>query len=516
MPLLLRYIRHIVLTATIVTILAVYIFWTRYLPQGSLQTIRITETYALLAVTFLYLTLLPGALYSAFRSLPFASLYFRARRALGVSVFLYAFIHTCFAFFGLLGGFPGLSFLSTTYVTAITFSFIALIILSLLAATSFDWMVVKLGGKRWKILHRFVYLAGILILIHALLLGSQFSNLSSWIPEIFFAAFAVLIILESFRIDKYLHTKLHMPKSFGITFVIAMCLVSIAAFQFFVPSSNIQSFNIHAQHQLLAQQALQASQTTSNNPALVGDKTLRYTVSFNNSQNIIPGQDTQLTFSIYNASNGNPVVLFTPVYAKTMHLIIVNQDLTYFAHIHPVQVDNQFIITTQFPQNDLYHIYIDFQPIGAIEQQFAFTVKVGNSPSSLPDQKTDTKQPKPFGNYEVTMKTNQPLQATRMSLGNQIITFTVKDAQTKQPITTLKPYLAAFGHLTMINEKTYDYIHVHPSNIIAPPPNANAGPNVDFIPIGIYGPFKPGIYKAFAEFNPNGNLFTAEFTVNVN
>jgi hypothetical protein len=67
----------------------------------------------------------------------------------------------------------------------------------------------------------------------------------------------------------------------------------------------------------------------------------------------------------------------------------------------------------------------------------------------------------------------------------------------------------------MINEKTFDFIHVHPFSLTVPPPGANGGPTIDFLPIGIYGPFKPGVYHAFAEFNPNNELFTADFTVKI-
>jgi len=92
----------------------------------------------------------------------------------------------------------------------------------------------------------------------------------------------------------------------------------------------------------------------------------------------------------------------------------------------------------------------------------------------------------------------------------------IKDAKTGKSVTNLKPYLASFGHLTMINQKTFDFIHVHPYNLTAPPADASGGPTVDFLPIGIYGPFKPGIYRAFAEFNPDNKLFTADFTMKVN
>ncbi len=254
---------------------------------------------------------------------------------------------------------------------------------------------------------------------------------------------------------------------------------------------------------------------TSSNPALQGDRTRRFTVSFTPPATAVqPNQDTQLSFKVYDASSGNPVSIFSRVYEKVMHLIVVDNELQNFSHIHPEQTIDGFTITTKFPHPGRYHLYLDFQPTGAIEQQFGFTVNVGTvDQPAVASQNPDTNLTKTFGAYQVTLETPQ-LKASEMSLGNQPLKFTIKDAQ-GQPVTTLKPYLASFGHLVMIDTSTYDYLHVHPSNLVAPQPDANGGPTVEFLPIGIYGPFKPGVYKIFAQFNPNGQLFTSDFTVKV-
>ncbi len=131
----------------------------------------------------------------------------KARRALGVSAFYFGLLHGLFAFFGQLGGFAGLGFLSSKYLLAISLSFIALVILFLMTVTSFDFMVAKLTYPKWKFLHRFVYIAGVLILLHALMLGTHFSDLSSTIPQIFFSALAILLLLEANRFDTYLQKK---------------------------------------------------------------------------------------------------------------------------------------------------------------------------------------------------------------------------------------------------------------------------------------------------------------------
>lgn len=139
-----------------------------------------------------------------FPQLPFRVQYIKARRAIGVSAFLFGLTHANIAFFVQLGGFQGLSLLSGKYLLAISLSSTALFILFLMAATSFDFMVAKLTYQRWKVLHRFVYVAAIFSVIHALLLGSHFQNLSGLIPKIFIAAASLLTLLELSRLFRYL------------------------------------------------------------------------------------------------------------------------------------------------------------------------------------------------------------------------------------------------------------------------------------------------------------------------
>jgi hypothetical protein len=102
-----------------------------------------------------------------------------------------------------------------------------------------------------------------------------------------------------------------------------------------------------------------------------------------------------------------------------------------------------------------------------------------------------------------------------MSLGKQVVTFEIKDSS-GEPITDLKPYLGSFGHLVMVNQETYDYLHVHPYEIRSLSPDENGGPKVSFLPIGLYGPIKSGVYRTYGQFNHNGQLFVADFTLEVN
>ncbi len=205
---LLRNIRFYILFFSLVLSLTIF-FWTIFTtPQAAIKVINLTRIYAFCSITFLYFALLCGPFCYTFRSFPYRPQYLKARRAIGVSAFYFALLHSLFAFFGVLGGFKGLGFLDARFIFAIALSFVALIILSLMAATSFDFVITKMTFKRWKILHRLVYIAGIFVLIHALLIGSHFQNLLEPIPLIYLSAVAFLLYLEAKRVIVFLQKKL--------------------------------------------------------------------------------------------------------------------------------------------------------------------------------------------------------------------------------------------------------------------------------------------------------------------
>ena len=526
---LLKNIRFYVLLFTLIFSIGVYA-WTAvtFSDRPNIQVIRLTQIYALTSVTYLYIALLISPL-TKFNLVPFSQQIVKARRGIGVSAFFFALLHASIAFFGQLGGFPGLLYLSQNYVIAISLSFTSLLILAIMAATSFDFIIAKIRFKRWKLLHRLVYLASIFILIHALMLGTHFADLSTAIPQIMFAAVFFLLVLEGIRFDAYMQKKFSALPMFGLTYVLLALFFGASFYYIFVPPGAVPDFGIHSAHIQLAKDIQSGNFSNSTNitniPGLDGDRTKRYTVDFDIKESsgssvtktsVTASEEVNLNFAVSDASSGNKTFLYRKINGKIVHLIIVDSQLKYFDHIHPEQTEKGFTINYKFPKDDVYHLYLDFQPFGAIEQQIANTITVGNVDkpvfsTAIPD----TNLTKTFGDYEVTMDYPKPLKSEQISVGQQILTFNIKDAATKNPINNLKPYLDAFGHLVMINQQTFEYVHVHPRDLKIPPPDANGGPKVDFMPIGIYGPIKPGVYRIFAQFNPDNKLFTSDFTVEI-
>lgn len=207
MNFLLLQIRRIIISSSIFITLLAYLFILFTVSDNDLQVTELAKIFALLSIFYLYLALLPSPLYDLFPKFPLRGLFLKGRRAIGFSAWFFAEIHSCLIFFGKLKGFSGLLFLNNYYLLAIGVGAISLFILTILAFTSFDFMIAMLTFKKWKFLHRFVYLASILIIIHVLMIGEHFSNLSNPISQLSIFAAIILLFLEAIRLNKYLNTK---------------------------------------------------------------------------------------------------------------------------------------------------------------------------------------------------------------------------------------------------------------------------------------------------------------------
>jgi DMSO/TMAO reductase YedYZ heme-binding membrane subunit len=195
-----------------------------------LGTIRIVQYDGFIAIAYLFLSMFAGPFYRVFPNAPLKQIYRESLSGLGISTFYFALLHSWIGFFSLMAGFTGLKFLSTSYLLSTILGTIALFILTILAGTSFDIMRKKLGPW-WKFLHRFVYTAAVLTVIHILIIGSDFLRFTSVPATLSFIAFLILLILHALTTQRLLLTKYpKTPKwyfSVGILLVIALFLFSL-------------------------------------------------------------------------------------------------------------------------------------------------------------------------------------------------------------------------------------------------------------------------------------------------
>ncbi len=195
---------------------------------------------------------------------------------------------------------------------------------------------------------------------------------------------------------------------------------------------------------------------------------------------------------------GKPVQDFDVTHEKLLHLIVVREDLNTFDHIHPTYAgDGRFVIDMTFPSQGKYRLFADAKPKGMAAKTYDHTVTVEGTETS-PAPMDDGQRTKVVDGVQATIE-----QTTFVAKKEATLRFTLADASTKQPITTLEPYLGAIGHVVIISGDTKTYLHVHP---------ISAGKNVAEAAFHTTFPTE-GMYKVWAQFQYLGKVRTFSYWI---
>lgn len=198
---------------------------------------------------------------------------------------------------------------------------------------------------------------------------------------------------------------------------------------------------------------------------------------------------------------GKPIESFQISHEKPMHLIMVSKDLAFFDHVHPeYQGQGRFRADVRFPGGGDYKLIVDFVPEGSEPLTVSHWVKVTGDVQPAQPLKPDSDLTKVVDGKEIALTFDQ-LQA-----GQEVtIIFAIHDANTKQPIVDLQPYLGAIGHVVALGRDAEHYLHIHPIDESA------SGPHAKFATMFPAS----GLYKLWGQFQHRGRLFTVPFTIQV-
>ena len=218
------------------------------------------------------------------------------------------------------------------------------------------------------------------------------------------------------------------------------------------------------------------------------------------STSLLQGSATPFRFTV-TGPDGKALTSYAPSHTKDLHLIVVRRDLAGFQHVHPTRGANG---TWSTPLNlsaaGTYRVFADFVPGGRTAPVVLGTdISVAGDyrPQPLPAPAMTARA----GEYDVTLS-GTPSASTESQL-----TFTV--TRGGKPVTTLQPYLGAFGHLVALRAGDLAYLHTHPGEDAHA--GSTGGPAISFMT-----EFPShGSYRLFLDFQVDGTVHTAAFTVTV-
>jgi hypothetical protein len=273
------------------------------------------------------------------------------------------------------------------------------------------------------------------------------------------------------------------------------------------------SVSVHEHHH--------SAQAKTNATLTAATSTIPATTNYNVNVQFDPavpqaGKPNHLSLVVTEQKVGEPIKHFDIIHDKLMHLIIVNkEDLSHFAHIHP-KLDREtgiFHIAHTFAKAGKYKMWIDVKPKDGMQQiltAFAFNVEGQpiHSPTKIAHEQTRVKNVDAEGQcYQVSLNCQPEQLVASMDVK---MTFEIRDANGK-PITNLEPLMAAGGHCVIIDADGREFLHVHPAEEVSDVVSWRGGPSVSFL-----ANFpKPGLYRAWGQFQHEGRLLTADFTFEV-
>jgi hypothetical protein len=220
------------------------------------------------------------------------------------------------------------------------------------------------------------------------------------------------------------------------------------------------------------------------------DESLR--VELDRSQ-LPPGERATLGFRIVG-EDGEALTEFETEHERKMHLIVVRRDLTGFQHLHPeMAADGTWMTPIVLSEPGEYRAFADFRAEGRSATLDAPLRVAGAARyQQLPPQRTRAST---ASGYTVRLSGEAASAGGESALAFRVF-------HREEPV-QVEPYLGANGHLVALRAGDLEFLHVHPAE--------RQG-----LAIGFQVEFPAeGRYRLFLQFKDEGEVHTAEFTLEV-
>ena len=201
-----------------------------------------------------------------------------------------------------------------------------------------------------------------------------------------------------------------------------------------------------------------------------------------------PSIGTTLKFHLER--DKRPIHRFSLLHERVMHFIVVRDALDEFQHLHPqVAADGAATVELTFPTAGTYWLFVDCQPEGEAQQTIRHNLTIAGDAPASPELKPNV----PSTVIAGQSKAHVTLERAE---GDWLLKFSHTDLA-GEPLTDLEPYLGAMGHLVVIGAGTGEYVHAHAETQSAPDEKMSFAVHIS----------RPGIYKAWGQFQRKGQIF---------
>ena len=219
-----------------------------------------------------------------------------------------------------------------------------------------------------------------------------------------------------------------------------------------------------------------------------------------NPATVNPNQEVTLSLTPKKKDNANEQVPLDVEHTKKIHLIVVNDDLSWFDHIHPeYNADGSYTVKEKFPAPGKYTLFADYKPSGGNHVVDNLNVTVTGTAPAAKKYGADKLTGNAGDGFSVSLTPTGGKFLTNMPMHiNGVVMLNGKEVD----VTTLEDYLGAKAHMVVVSLADKKYLHVHPS--------------VEGGKFDLHTTFdKPGVYRGWIQFQSKGKIYTSDFVMNV-
>lgn len=205
---------------------------------------------------------------------------------------------------------------------------------------------------------------------------------------------------------------------------------------------------------------------------------------------------------VITGPKGKPVTEFAQAHEKQMHLIVVRTDGTQYQHVHPElnARSGTWSLPWTWAEAGTYKVYADFAPAGEGEGTLTLSRTVDVAGELTPAGERPVSTEDVVDGFEVSV------EGDLLAGASSDLTFSI--TRDGAAVTTVEPYLGAFGHLVALREGDLEYLHVHAEGE-EPGPADTSGPEISFMAEAPTA----GRYYLYLDFQVDGAVHTAQFVI---